>query len=292
MKRALTYTIIAGNRNCINDCPICISKMTPSNGIGYDEPEVDWEKFREATEIAIKYNAENVLFTGKGEPTLYPEQISRYLSELYGKPFKRIELQTEGTLLAREGVHNEYLKEWRELGLSLIAISIYHYKSQKNSEMFRPKSGTHYDLPKLIEKLHSYDYEIRLSCVMLKDHVGSVEEVKNLIEFAKEYEVEQLTLRTADRPKEPLDMVVADFVDKSRLNDDRIGEITDFLETMGKDLYTLPHGATVYDVDDQNVCMTTGLTDDKGKDEIRQLIFFPQGLLTTSWEDVEGGDIL
>jgi hypothetical protein len=54
----------------------------------------------------------------------------------------------------------------------------------------------------------------------------------------------------------------------------------------------LPHGAEVYEINEQNVCISTGLTRDAGEKEIRQLIFFPHGWLTTSWENIYGGRLL
>ncbi len=295
--KALTYTIIAGSRACENDCPICISKMTPDYGIGYKEPEVDWEKFEKATTIALNHGAENVLITGKGEPTLFPYQITKYLHKIEDRQFDRRELQTDGCNIASGGkLYNEFLRVWKDLGLDVIAVSVYHYNDRKNKEMFRSKNEKHYDLETFIEKIHSGGLNARLSCVMLENYIDSVEEVQNLIDFAKENDIFQLTLRTADRPKEPVDSFIsrktAEYVDKHKLGDEKLREISDFLEKEGTKCDVLPHGAVVYEVDEQNVCLTTGLTYDSGKEEIRQLIFFPQGWLTTSWENVKGGRIL
>ncbi len=45
----------------------------------------------------------------------------------------------------------------------------------------------------------------------------------------------------------------------------------------------LVHGAVIYDVNQQNVCLTDSLTIDQQKEEIRQLIFFPDGRLVYDW---------
>lgn len=288
-----TYTIIAGNRNCVNDCPICISKMTPDYGVGKDKVDVNWERFENATNKAIVYGAKNVLITGKGEPTLFPGQITKYLKRLYDKPFASRELQTEGSVLAKGKKYDNLLDEWKNLKLDTIAISIYHYDKDKNKEMFRPKSGNYFDLPKLIERLHIKDYNVRLSCVMLNDFIDNIQEVNNLIDFTKKNNVFQLTLRRADRPKKSLDEKVAKFVDEHRLPDEKFKQIIDFVEKEGGFCYSLPHGANVYEIDGQNVSITTGLSkNDKDIEKIRQLIFFPQGWLTTSWENVQGGRLL
>ena len=291
--KALTYTIIAGSRACPNDCPICVSKMTPDYDIGYKKPKVNWGRFEEATTIALNHGAENVLITGKGEPTLFPGQITQYLTRLYGKPFDRRELQTDGSQLAKEGLYNDFLDAWKDLGLSTIALSIYHHGMQENKEIFHPRTGEYFDLPRLLEKLHAKEYNTRLSCVMLQGYMDRVEKVAELIQFAKENGVFQLTLRRADRPKEPLDKKVAQFVDEHRLTDERFKEISDWVAEQGNFCYDLPHNATVFEVDEQNVCISTGLTPSQREtEEVRQLIFFPQGWLTTSWENVQGGRLL
>jgi len=292
MKEALTYTILIGNRVCTYDCDICISKMTYDNEIGYQKPEVNWNKFDEATEIAINYHAQNVLLTGKGEPTVYPNLMTEYLKKLFYKPFNTRELQTNGSLISLPNYKN-YLLTWHDLGLGTIALSVYHYDNKKNENLFKPKNGKYYDIPELLGNLHNYGFKTRLSCVMLKSYIDNASEVENIIQFAKTNNVEQLTLRTADRPAEPLDILVSKFVDQNRLDAKEENEIGSYLKSNGKLEKILTHGAPVYQINGQNVCFTNGLdTKDKQHDGIRHLIFFPQGWLTTSWENVQGGRLL
>jgi hypothetical protein len=53
----------------------------------------------------------------------------------------------------------------------------------------------------------------------------------------------------------------------------------------------LPHGGIVYDVQGQNVCLGNCLTESVDPNDIRQLIFFPDGSLRYSWQ-YEGACIL
>lgn len=292
MRYANTFTIIAGNKNCTYNCDICISKMTPDYGIGTKEVVVDWDKFDLATKIAKNYNANHVLITGKGEPTLYPAQITKYLRRLQSKGFDRIELQTNGSEITKGRLMSEFLDVWQDLGLTTIAISIFHYDNEKNKQAFKSRNGQYPDLKEVIETIHKHKMNTRLSCVMLEGYVDSVEEVRKLIDFAKQERVFQLSLRSVDKPSKSLDLRVSEFIEKNRLKPDKLKEITDYLETNGNRCDILPHGAVVYEVDGQNVCLTTGLSQEVGKEESRQLIFFPQGWLTTSWENVMGGRLI
>ena len=64
-----------------------------------------------------------------------------------------------------------------------------------------------------------------------------------------------------------------------------------YLDANGKHLLNLVHGAKVYDVNGQNVCLTNALTINTNQDEIRQLIYFPDGHLRYDWQ-YEGAIIL
>ena len=284
-----TYTIIAGNMRCPNDCPICISKMTPSHGIGHEDIEFNWAKFKKATRIAAMRGAQNVLITGKGEPTLFPNLVEEILVGLASENFERIELQTEGSNISKN-IDDDVLRRWRTWGLDLIAISIYHYDDTQNAEGFgHSGSGVGYDLQKLIERLNNMGFLVRLTCLLRKGYVDNVNLVHGLIEFCKEKNVFQLTLRTADVPDNPLDSEVAYYVKTNKPEPDNMKRINELIIEHGKLCYSLPHGASVYEVNGQNVSITTGLGE---PGDNRQLIFFPQGWLTMSWETVHGSRII
>ncbi len=306
MIEALTLTAVVGDKNCVNDCGICISKMTPDDYVSQGKTDIDLIEFRRALQAASVFSAKYFLITGKGEPTIYPETIEELLDESQIIPFIRRELQTAGNLIATGGEkYDSFLSSWRKKGLDVVAVSIYHHNDEINKRMFRPKSGSFYNLSELIEKIHSRDLRVRLSCVMLKDCIDSPEQVQGLIEYAKENGVFQLTLRTADTPSRPVDSELSrrtiEYTQGNMLDEEQLREISSFLESTGRICGKLPHGAVIYEVDKQNVCITTGLTDDveqnekrttdAGEYKIRQLIFFAPNILTSSWENPFGGRI-
>ncbi len=304
MEKALVYTVVAGSRACPNNCDICISKMTPSHGIETSLPVVDWATFDKATDIAVNYGAKYFLITSKGEATLFPAQVAEYLHRVENKPFIRRELQTEGSTIAHGGLlYNEFLKTWKNNGLDLIAISIYHYDDFKNHELFKSKNPM-YSLEKLIKKIKENKINVRLSCVMLKGSIDSILEVSKLIEFCKKNGVFQLTLRMADSPKKSLNKKVTKYVNDNKTSNEFVKEVVSFLDSKGTLCDVLPHGALVYEIDGQNVAISTGLstkfkktknTFDKtysNNDVLRQLIFLPPSMLTASWENIYGGRIL
>jgi len=282
-----TLSIIAGNSNCNASCPFCVSKMTPLNGMekGAKEPEVNWRNFRIACKFAEKSEVTTAMITGKGEPTLFPNQISLYLKELAEfDSFPFIEMQTNGIAIARNlPKYDTFLKEWYGRGMTTVALSIVHYTKEKNKTIYTPNSE-YIDLPKLIEKLHETGLCVRLTCIAAKGFIDSVKELTELMKFAKENKVEQVTLIPVNRPNESENESVSNWVNENYIRKEKFEEIKNFVAKNGKELLILPHGAIIYDLDNQNLCLSNCLTIQPDSENIRQLIFFPDGHLRYDWQ--------
>ena len=57
-----------------------------------------------------------------------------------------------------------------------------------------------------------------------------------------------------------------------------------YLENHGTRILKLSHGAIVYDINGQNVCMGNCLNVNPDTEELRNLIFFPDGHLRYYWQ--------
>ncbi len=275
-----TFSIVVGTRACNAHCPFCISKQT---GLFGTPPEVNWRNFHIACRLAQKAETTTVLLTGKGEPTLYPKHVTDTLVNLKSYDFPLIEMQTNGLAIA-EGKINDYtLRAWYDLGLTTIAISVVHWLPQYNSTIYTP-NGSHYDLSRLIEKLHGIGFSIRLCVMMLKGYVDSPSMVEGLINFAKQNKVEQLTIRNIKPSEVTDDPAVTQWTREHALSEDEFLKSVWAIRFQGTLLQHLMHGMDVYDFNGQNVCLGNCLTRDaNGKDEFRQLIFFPDGSLYYDW---------
>ena len=277
-----TFSIVAGSAACNAACPYCVSKMTGKE-LGLKEPKINWRNFEKACRLSQVNNVSTVLITGKGEPTLYPEQITEFLKHMKRFEFPLVELQTNGLVFNNIKKYEKYLKEWYSLGLNTICFSIAHYNKKKNKEIFTPKSS-YIDLGKVIEKLHSLGYSIRLSCIMMKGFIDSVEEVSKLAEFSKKLKVEQLTIRSVKVPGMSEDKKVYGWAKEHEITKEKIEEISRYLEKNAKKLMTLEHGAVIYDLAGQNICLSDCLTIKPESENLRQLIFFPDGHLRYDWQ--------
>ena len=100
----------------------------------------------------------------------------------------------------------------------------------------------------------------------------------------KKWDVEQLTVRSVRAPDEAEDEAVYSWTKDKELTPGKILDLAEFLEKNGNKLMTLDHGGVVYDLDGQNVCVTDCLTIKPEGEDVRQLIFFPDGHLRYDWQ--------
>jgi len=278
-----TFSVVVGGKKCNAHCPYCVSKMTGQDNC---TDNINERNFHKACQFAKMSGVSTVLLTGKGEPTLYTEHISRYLEliKLYNFPF--VELQTNGIEL-HNGRRN--LVDWYEQGLTTVSFSCVHWNTDKNREIF---GKDFVSLEDNIKLLHHFGFSVRLSCVMVKDYINSIGDVVYFIEKCKEWGVEQFTIRPVSDDIKINDSDVSNNTTKYKIyqwiednivpykNQERIENYFDDKATL---LLELAHGAKVYDYDGQNISINTCLTHSPNPDEVRQLIYFPDGHLRYSW---------
>lgn len=277
-----TLSIIAGNAGCNARCPYCISRMT---GNKVSNAKINWRNFAKACRLSQVNDVTTVLITGKGEPTLFPDQITEYLKHMEPYNFPIIELQTNGINFQQNpDKYNKYLEEWYSLGLTVVSISIVSFDAEVNRGIYVPYLKEYMNLGKLIERLHNMGFSVRLSCTLIKSGLDKIAKVKKLIKMAKLWKVEQLTLRKLAIPDKAVENVVKVWSLKHRLSQKYYDSIANLLVKEGVRISTYDYGGEVFDVDGQNVCFTNALTLSPDSEAFRQVIFFPDGHLRFDWQ--------
>lgn len=283
-----TYSIVAGNAYCNAGCFFCVSKMTttPKKARELASHDIDWRNFHKATQMAKDGGVTTVLITGKGEPTIYPAEITAYLAELQQYKFPLIELQTNGILFQNKKLYGEhdYLKEWYDLGLSTVIISVVGVNPEQNRGIYLPRAKEYPPLEKTVEMLHDRGLTVRFGVVMMRDCVDSPEKLEEVVAYCKNHEVEQLTFRPVNKAENTKDPETNRRIEESQLTQEQLAAINDYVEKIGKPLLNLVHNARVYDFRGQNLCLTHSLTRDPNNTELRSLIFYPTGEITYDWE--------
>lgn len=287
-----TFSIVVGGKKCNATCPYCVSKMTGQEDC---TEEINFRNFHKACQFAKQSGVSTVLLTGKGEPTLYPALITIYLKILDSYDFPFIELQTNGIRLAN--ITDKMYKDWYKLGLTTVSLSCVHWDNKKNREIFGKKYG---GLNTYVRLLHENRFSVRVSCVMLRDYIKDVARVKEFANTCKRWNVEQFTIRHVSNDVKTIrpvsngikDELSTDYAEKYKIwnwiEDHKIDrlhrdEIDMFFRDNATLLLNLVHGAKVYDYEGQNISINNCLTHSPDPDNIRQLIFFPDGHLRFSW---------
>lgn len=291
MGRVFTFSIVVGTRACNANCPFCISKTT---GFSQLPPckNFNVQRLKKAARLAQMRNATTVLFTGKGEPFLYPKEIISYLQELRQYDFPIIEIQTNGLNIA--DINNEEIQKsdlyndlilMRDYGLNTIAISVVDVDQKNNAKIYR---DPYPDLASTISCIHNLGFSVRICVMMQKGMVDSPKDIDRVIEFCQDNSVEQCTVRPIKKPEnidENKDEYTK-YITKNGLNFQQINLIKSHIKHRGKQILTIAHGshsAQVFDVDGQNIAISDCLTVDANTDDIRTLIYYPSGEISYDW---------
>ena len=226
------------------------------------------------------------MLTSRGEPTLFPDQITEYLETLEPYHFPFIELQTNGIPMARKfETYKPYLQHWYELGLSTILISTVSNRPEINGEVYTPRTKQYIDLPQLIANLHEIGFSVRLTAVCTKAWMSTPEQIDEYLQFAKENAVEQVTLRPLN--DEYRRETAQAWINEHKMSEEDKENIYNFLNENGHKLLELPNIGNVFDYQGQNVMFSYSLTkynDHNDGENMRNLIFFPDGQLRYEWE--------
>ena len=294
-----TFSVIVGSNACNAHCPFCVSRMTP-NALEAKPTEVNWRNFDVAVRLACRAGVTTAMLTGKGEPTLWPDLIDKYLYEMNHR-FPLVELQTNGKRIAEWFEKGDIcdtgnLAHWYQKGLTTISISVAHWDTHKNAAIYsrNPQDDLdHFNIGDMVENLHKYGFSVRLSCVLLKGMIDRPILASAFITQAKQWGVDQITFVPVSAPRASADPVSAAWVKEHELSSDQIIRIKRWLDDQGDLLMELAHGALVYDINGQNVCLSNCLKNEAVTDKtlMRNLIFHPDGHLRYDWSH-EGSIIL
>jgi len=277
-----TYSVCVGNRACNAQCPFCVARMSGATGTEPGvAPVIDPVRLRKGAELAKSLGATTALITGKGEPTLWPERLFEAV-DVVREVFPLVEVQTNGIALSDYITGGLYSR-----GVTMIALSAVHYRRDANEECYGryPHSG----LSGLVNHIHLMGLSVRLCCMLAKGWLDSVDEVERLIHWAHGEKVEQLTIRSITTPSTPSyrNEEIWNWSKEHAIDHKTMQKIDEHIQHRSVRLNTLVHGR-VYaynlgDGEEQNVCLSDCLTANADSNEIRQLIYCPDGHVRYDW---------
>lgn len=283
--RFTSFSPIVGSFACDARCPYCVSYMTPAFGLTHKEPQIDWDSFDWACRLAFETECKTVLFTGNGEPTLFPTMLEAYLERMKPWPFPQIELQTNGMGIGRGRISRARLEYWRRLGLGTICISVVHYDPEVNRQIYCPYKESYPDLHRTICLLKEIGFRIRLGCTMFSGGIDHPEKAAKLIEMVMAWGADELTLRPVTKPSTNRSDSTYRWTSDHELTAEMVNSIFSYVTERGEFIGLMEHGATLHRVGNLTVCLTNCLTvDTPDAETLRNLIFYPTGYVLTNWE--------
>jgi molybdenum cofactor biosynthesis enzyme MoaA len=273
-----TFSVVVGDQRCNAACPYCVAQMTASDfseDVNFDE-----KRFDIAVRIVeqMREGLLTVMLTGQGEPLLFPKQITRYLDVLNGR-FPRIELQTNGVLI-HKNLNN--LGRWMDDGLTLVCLSVAARDAARSNQIMGIKD-VDYNYWTTARTLIDIGLNVRLNCTMTNAGTNRPEDCESIIKLAKENGILQTTFREVEMPQPVNCSKTAAWVCVNK-PEGAAKRLHHYLALKGAvRLLELPHGGVVYDYKDQNVAIGNCLTGTTDPDDIRQIIFFPDGRVAYDW---------
>jgi molybdenum cofactor biosynthesis enzyme MoaA len=254
---------------CNKDCPYCISKMT-----GYIETnKILFEKnLKKLKRIADNSGVNSVIITGKGEPLIGYKWIEKISKVFDTYP---LEIQTNGIML----LYNEkYIEDLYNFGINTIAISIDNYKELTSDEFV--------NTVKIIKR---FGFNIRIT-INLVPEITNID-VKKYFSFCEEFKIDQISFRKIVSPTNiifsPLARKTSKWIEdniEEKIVEKFLLEYKEEIDKKGIKIRDLPFGSTIYMVGNVsttffNYC----IQDENNDDNIRSLIYYEDGHLSTTW---------
>lgn len=265
--RAANLTISIPYAGCDKNCPYCVSKMT--GPVKADVPLMN-RNIRKVKTLARAAQVTNVLFTGKGEPTLNWDILLDMVRTFRDWP---TELQTNGIFLSE---NCEKLQDLASAGLNVVAISIDTVKQ------FR-------DYKQLFKNIRGLGMTVRVTLNVTRK-IPETLSYNGIISLCKSVGVEQFLLRNIVVPTHAEESRYTKWIkmNTSQAQYDRlVGQMKMCLETEGKFLRVTEFGMRIYDY--RGVSVTSSdycIQDSNDNTNIRSLIFLEDGHVYTSWNSI------
>lgn len=187
---------IYSGQSCNAKCPFCVEELRPaSRGRTFvKNVEPDDRKYFAAMEntlTALRPLDPSVSVTG-GEPSLDP-RLPRILATLAEHGMRKRTMTTNGSglLESRDG---RRVADWiARTGVSHLNISRAHPDHERNAELMRFDGGlSNLQLREVVETCGA---RVRLSCVLLKGEIDSLEGIEEYLAFARSAGIDNVIFR-------------------------------------------------------------------------------------------------
>lgn len=275
--RANNLVFSLPNIGCDKNCPYCISKITGELCADATQIKRNLKKIKRTADMA---NVNNVLITGKGEPTMHMGCANSVLYDIADE-FQDfpLEIQTNGMSLVNN--FDKMVKEFRATYIDVVAVSV------DNDPQIR-KYGDMFD------ELRRHGFVVRMTVnitTLLKDFCN----FGVLIDYCVKHNINQLSVRRVLCPEKHLEddhknvRWIAENAPKERyfqIYGDAKRLIHQY-PNLYRQIAETADGTKVYDINGISFALIEYCIQETSKfEEIRSLIVQEDGHVYTSWDSL------
>ncbi len=276
IEKIYSVSALVGNGECNANCDFCAGgylRNQAKDNLIYDK------NLEAAIKLSARYGGWSLSLTGSGEPTCDPESLTHAL-QIYqkcareGAFFPNVNLFTNGILFADKNFCNKYLPEWRNLGLTNIAISIHDVDEKKQAEAYNLKSYP--NLTEIVNNIEEKGVGVRATLLLRKSGVDNAVKYSEAIHKLVDKGIDNITSWPVGNPNGT----------RNEYTPSRLGlfSIRRWLHHNAKLCHGHDWGGGVYDYHGNILRITDYVTKhDPKKDFVRQLVVFQDGTVAYSW---------
>ncbi|MBT4165714.1 radical SAM protein [archaeon] len=276
IEKIYSVSALIGDGNCNANCEFCAGKYLRPEA----KPNLLYEKNLEsAIKLSARYGGWSLSLTSSGEPTCDPDSLTRAL-EIYqkcanqGAYFPNVNLFTNGILFGDKEFTKTHLPQWKELGLTNIAISIHHPDEKEQAKTYNLK--TYPNLEQIANNIEEQGVGVRGTLLLRKGGVDNAKTYQQAVHTLIEKGYDNLTSWPVGNP----DSTRNEFT-PSRLG---ILKIKRWLQKNAKFCHGHSWGGGVYDYKGNILRITDYVTKhNPKKDFVRQLVVFQDNTVAYSW---------
>lgn len=291
---------------CNADCEFCVAQLRYENrGILYNKEHItnDTEYMETLRSVLEKVRPLNpsISITG-GEPTISKRLVPviKLVDEL---GFRKRTITTNGSGLFRVVNGKTILQHLIDCGFDHLNISRVSIDENLNREIMRYENNTeccsNEMIGKMAESIRGSKLNIRMSCLLLKDSVSTVEKMKEYVDFYKGYGIDNFIFRQLmDYDHLAVNQEKIQYCDRNKVDLTELWEdieshteIRPYLNLVGYYYYVEIYKYNGCTIASESANLEQQYSEkNKNKDMIYEMVFHTDGILSGSW--VPDEDIL
>ena len=277
IEKIYSVSALIGSNACNANCSFCAAKELRKDAI--DNGEVA-RNFKEACKLSARYGGWSLSLTSTGEPTMSPYSINNYLKEYseiadQGAYFPNVNLFTNGIKFADDDFCDMYLKYWKSLGLTNIAISFHDVSEEGQARAYG--IDVYPSIKKIVNNIRKHGLGVRGTLLLHKDIIDNAKSYSRAVDtLINEYGIDNITSWKIGNP------------DGS--NNEHSPSLLGYLSIRWwllrntKSCHSHSWGGGIYDYKGNILRITDYVTKhDPRKDYVRQLVSFQDGTVCYSW---------